>query len=167
MNFDRKPDHIEWYYGEIKPQISANIKIISGLPSVENIRNNSIIIIDDLFVEASKSDNITNLFTRVSHHRNCFIIFITQNIYHQSSHNRTRNLNTQYLVLFKNPRDKLQIQTLKRQMCIPHLVEAFDYATTSSPFSYLFIDFRPETLEHLRVQTGILNGENHLVFINN
>jgi hypothetical protein len=52
-------------------------------------------------------------------------------------------------------------------MCLPHLQEAFNCATTSSPYSYLLIDFRPETPETLRVRTGILKGERYLVFINN
>lgn len=166
LHFSQIPQQINWHYGEIEPKLDmSGINLVKGLPDINDVKANSVIVIDDLFLEAAKNDSITNLFTRVSHHQNCFIIFITQNIFHQSSHNRTRNLNTQYLVLFKNPRDKLQITTLQRQMCMPHLLEAFQYATKSS-FSYLMIDFRPETPDDLRLRTGILKGEQYLVFIN-
>ena len=57
-----------------------------------------------------------NLFTKGSHHRNLSVIYIVQNLFHQGKGNRSISLNSHYLVLFKNPRDKLQILTLAKQM---------------------------------------------------
>ena len=39
-----------------------------------------------------------------------------QNLFHQGKGSRNISLNSHYLVLFKNPRDKLQILTLAKQM---------------------------------------------------
>ena len=72
--------------------------------------------------ESANDTSITNLFTIVAHHRNCFI---TQNMYHQSLQNKTRNLNVHYLVFFKNVRDTTVIQTLARQMNNKMLIEVF------------------------------------------
>ena len=69
------------------------------------------------------------------------------------------NLNSHYIVLFKNPRDAAQIQYLGRQM-YPNksgskfLAEAFKDAT-SRPYGYLLLDFKADTDEQLRVRTNI------------
>ena len=70
------------------------------------------------------------------------------------------NINTQYIVLFKNPRDALQVATLGRQMYPGYsnfLVEAFKDAT-ERPHGYLLIDLHPETLEKFRIRTNIFKA---------
>ena len=57
-----------------------------------------------------------DLFTKGSHHKNISVMFITQNIFHKSTHSRDISLNASYIVLFKNPRDRAQIQHLVRQI---------------------------------------------------
>jgi hypothetical protein len=59
---------------------------------------------------------LANFFTQGSHHRNLTVIYIVQDLFHQSRVMRTVSLNSHYLVLFKNPRDKLQIRNLVTQM---------------------------------------------------
>ena len=71
---------------------------------------------DDQMIEAGKDNRIVNLFTKGSHHRNLSVIYIVQNLFHQGKGNRSISLNSHYLVLFKNPRDKLQILTLAEQI---------------------------------------------------
>ena len=54
----------------------------------------------------------------------------------------TMSLNSQYLVLFNNPRDQKQVMVLARQMC-PSQSEMFLRTcrmATSKPFGYLLID---------------------------
>jgi len=43
---------------------------------------------------------------------------------------------------------------------------AFIDATAKGPYSYLLIDFRPETNDILRVRTGIFLGDEYIVYIN-
>ncbi len=67
------------------------------------------------------------------------------------------NLNTHYIVLFKNPRDVGQVATLARQMYpgkSKFVVEAFRDAT-DKPYGYLLIDLKPETDENYRLRTNI------------
>jgi len=100
---------------------------------------------------------VSKLFTRGSHHTNTSVIFITQNIFHPSKESRTIALNTQYLVLFKNVRDKSQIAYLARQMYpsrSKHMVEAYTDAT-NAPYSYLFVDLKPDADEKLRLKANI------------
>jgi hypothetical protein len=68
-----------------------------------------------------------------------------------------RNLNTHYIVLFKNPRDAVQVSTLARQMYpgkSKFVVEAYEDAT-KEPYGYLLIDLKPETDDSYRIRTRI------------
>ena len=44
------------------------------------------------------------------------VIYIVQNLFHQGKGNRSISLNSHYLVLFKNPYDKLHSLTVAKQM---------------------------------------------------
>ena len=72
------------------------------------------------------------MYTEGSHHCNLSVICLLQNLYHPRKENRTMNLNTQYIVLFKNPRDQQQVAHLARQMYPNNshsFLDAFRYAT--------------------------------------
>ena len=124
-----------------------------------------LLVLDDLMQECN--ENVSQIFTKGSHHKNISVICLTQNLFHASKHNRTMNLNCQYLVVFKNPRDKGQIMYLSRQMYpgkSQFLVEAFEDATTD-PYGYLFLDLKADTDEAHRVRTNIFPGETNYVYV--
>ena len=71
------------------------------------------------------------------------VILISQNLLPQGKDARTRSLNTHYYVVFKYQRDKLQFETLARQISptkSKSLIAAYEGAT-KLPHGYLFIDF--------------------------
>src|SRR5271156_2706958 len=164
--FDIAPTSVFWIYKTetaLHDAISQrNYNMIRGVPkNFDFIEANSIIVLDDLMLEAKKSEEVSNLFTQTAHHKPCFVIFVQQNLLYQSKESRTRHLNTQYLVLFKNPSDKLQIMHLQR-MSYPKsenfLVKAFEEATRE-PFSYLFVDQHQKTSDLIRLRCRILPHE--------
>ena len=112
---------IIWYYSQWQraytPQLLMmilTIKFIKGIP--ESLENESyldvnicnLIVINDQMIEARIDNRIVNLFTKGSHHRNLSVIYVVQNLFQQGKGNRSISLNSHSLVLFKNPRDKLQ-----------------------------------------------------------
>ncbi|XP_077148125.1 uncharacterized protein LOC143808871 [Ranitomeya variabilis] len=106
---------------------------------------------------ASENCEIEKAITKYVHHRNLSIFYLIQNIFCQGKKSRTINLNTKYMVLFNNPRDKLQILTLARQMYqgkTRFFLEAFEDATRE-PYGYLLVDLRANTPEDLRLRTGL------------
>ena len=114
-------------------------------------------------IDAGKDQRIVNLFTRGSHHRNLSVIYIVQNLFHQGKGSRSISLNSHYLVLFKNPRDKLQvlIMTLAKQM-YPGRTDFFlkQYeAAVRRPFGYLLIHLKTTTKDDCRLKTNVLPGE--------
>ena len=125
------------------------IEFVKGILESLNIRN----LIDQM-IEAGKDNRIVNLFTKRSHHRNLNFIYIVQNLFHQGKSNRSIGLNSHFLVLFKNPRDKLQMYPSETAWFIKEYEEA-----VRRPFGYLFVDIRPTTPDRCRMRTNVLPGE--------
>lgn len=128
-----------------------------------------VIIIDDLYQEANKEKDFNNLFTKIARHLGVTVIFITQNLFHQGGGHRTRNLNVQYLVIFKNPRDATIIDFLARQ-AYPNdrkfLIDSFQDAIRV-PHGYLFFDFTQQCPDDLRIRTDIFNEKGVTIYKQN
>ena len=76
------PERILYCYGIYQELFSKipGVEFHEGLPSLAEFDEGkpSLVIIDDLMHETN--DVVTKLFTRVSHHKNTSVIYITQNI---------------------------------------------------------------------------------------
>ena len=171
------PTKIYYYYSiwqdkftKMKDKLS-NIHFYEGLTNFQQVNrlDNNLIIIDDLMKEASDNNEILDMFTKGSHHSNCSIIVLTQNIFNKGKHSRTMSLNSHYIVLFKNPRDATQISFLSRQMYPKNskfLEEAYHDAT-NEPYGYLLIDLKQATPNEFRVQSNIFSKERHYFYLKN
>ena len=167
------PDNIVWLYAEDQPlyQSMKNVEFIQGIPEDLETRfqrrYNNVLILDDLMTQCHSDERLTRLFSVGSHHKNLSIIFIIHNLFHYGKEMRTVSLNSHYIILFKNPRDRLQISTLARQMYpgqSQFLIEAFQDATKEA-YGYLVIDLKPTTADKLRIRTGILPSDRQLVYV--
>ena len=101
------------------------------------------------------------LITRGSYHRNLSVMYRVQNLFHQEKGSRSINLNSHYLVLFKNPRDILQILTLAKQMYpgqTDFFINQYEEAVRR-PFGYLLVDLKTTTQDNCRLRTIVLRGE--------
>src|SRR3981189_446463 len=119
--FRSPPERVYWFYGQATDDMKTRGYILKeGLPdSFTDIPPNSVIVLVDLMNEAKDHPGVTNIFTKLVHHNNLFVINITQNFFLNSKETRTCRLNTQYIVLFKNPSDATQVHVIGRQM-YPH-----------------------------------------------
>jgi len=165
------PQKIIWCYS-IYQRLFSDIKDVEfreGLPNNAEFDGSErvLLIIDDLMRELSSSTTAVDIFTRLSHHMNLSVIYLSQNMFYKGSQNRTISLNVQYFVLFKNPRDGQQIAILARQMFPTmwrYVVEAFSDAT-NEPYSYLLIDLKPNTDDKLRVRSQIFPQETNYIYL--
>ena len=163
------PQRIIYCYGEYQSVFSKypHITFNEGLPDLSEFdgKHRTLLVIDDLMREAG--DSVEKIFTKMSHHRNISVIFLTQNLFFQSKNFRTMSINTKYLIVFMNPRDATQIATLGQQM-YPNdrkfLVDAFKQATEDA-HGYLLIDLHQETLQKYRIRSHIFNEDYQYVYV--
>lgn len=170
--FHNRINKIYWLLGTEEGehgQTRAIMKKLNNVKFIQGFSNNwqslaksgDALVIDDLFHEANKEKNFINLFTKIARHRHVFVIFITQNLFHQGGNHRTRNLNVHYLVIFKNPRDRTVIDYLARQVYPQnrkYLMDVFEDVTKDSPHSYLFFDFTQNCPDEIRVRSDIFHS---------
>ena len=147
----------------------ATIEFIEGMPdfSFFDSSKKTLLILDDLMTECGKSPKIMEIFTIDSHHQNLTIIFVTHNLFAQEKYSRTISLNCQYVILTNNPREKLQIISLAKQMFPGHpkfFAESFNDAVVSKEYGYLILDCTQSTKEENRVQTGIFENEERYIY---
>ena len=166
---DPKPERIVWCYGGGWQETFANFPNVEFVSGLNFTRANSnqplLLIIDDLMCETD--ENVTKMFTKGCHHQNMSVIYIVQNLFHKGKEHRTISLNSNYLVMFKNPRDVSQITHLAKQIAPGNtraVHDAFKDAT-SSPFGYLFLDFKATTPEELRLRTNIFPDQTQIVYL--
>ena len=163
------PERILWCYGVYQTFFNdvKNVEFHEGLPNLEVFdgRQRTLLILDDLMHETD--DRVSQIFTRVSHHKNLSVLYLTQNLFYGSKQNRTMSLNSHYLVLFKNARDATQISHLAGQMYpgkSKFMIESYRDAT-SNPFSYLLADLKPDTEDRFRLRSNIFPGETPYVYL--
>ena len=160
--FNRTPNRVIWCFGIYQHDLNTMLQrkgyvLHSGIVNVSEIQPHDIIVLDDLLNESKNSNEVTAMFTRAAHHKPCFIIFIMQNLFPPGKEARTRSLNTHFYVIFKNPRDKSQIEFLSRQVSPRNstaIVQIFESAT-EKPHSYLFIDFTQECPDEYRFRSNL------------
>ena len=154
-------------FDNLKNQIPS-IQFYEGIIDLDTLDINftNIIVFDDLMTECLKNESVMNLFTVGSHHYNIGVFFITQNIFSKGKFARDISLNTNYMIIFHNPRDQQQFQILARQMYpqnSKYLQESFEDATKKS-YGYLFLDLKQITEMKNRIQTGILPDELRIIY---
>ena len=119
----------------------------------------TVVVFDDLLQEGSDNSQVCSLFTR-GRHLNFSVIFLSQNLYHQGKHSRDISLNTDYLILYKNPRDATQIRTLGQQMYpqSKHFLSwAYNDAVNKEQYGHLVLDLKPYTDNSMRVLAKIFD----------
>jgi hypothetical protein len=78
---------------------------------------------------------------------------------------RNISLNMSYLILFDNPRDRQQIRVLGQQMFPKRTVGFMEiFVDAIKANRYIFFDFKLDTQERMRIQSGIIPGEERLIY---
>ena len=171
------PERIYYVYGEWSPAFE-NIKcegihfrkgLDESLISADNLEGKRTLLILDDLQDTIDPNLISALFCRISHHRHVSVCFLVQNLYYRGLKTmREVNLNTQYLILFKQVRDKASVSHLARQMyptSYKYAIQAYE-DSTSQPHSYLLLDCKQGTPDHIRLRSFIFPGEQTVCYLN-
>ena len=141
------------------------VEFTKEVPSDLDGSCHSLVILDDLVCDQHALQEAVSLFVRGSHHLNCSVFFLTQNLFACSPHFRTISLNATHFVLFKTIRGFHQIELLGRQIFgsgNKEFIKTYKDATRE-PYSYLLLDLTPE--QEYRLRTNIFPSDEEIVYI--
>lgn len=164
--FDPPVENYIWCYSEYQDWyegVSHKIRFHKGMIDIDTVPPRTFLIIDDMTDEPIDSA----IATKISHHRIISVAYLTQNLFHKGKSHRDLSLNSSYICLTKNPRDKQQASILGRQL-FPGTGDFFTKAfqdATCAPYGYLFICLTQTTPEELRLVSHIFPGEKLAVYI--
>ena len=142
-------------YQIIKEVAPCPVFMIKGLPDDFKTPPNSLLIIDDL--QGLVADVVSAWFTKNSHHFQTSVIYLVQNLFGKDAYHRTISLNSNYIVVFRNPRDKSQIMHLAKQ-AFPgnsHIMVSAYLDATKQPHGYLLADFKQTTSDLYRLRNSV------------
>ena len=161
--FQPKFDKIYFFNRHCQPLYNVMQKEIKYLELVQGVnfkifdslKNNGtkyLLIFDDSCEEIFNSKAFVDLAT-AGRHQVLSTIYIKHNLFHQSKLGRDVELQNTHIVLFKSPRDVMQVITLGAQLGLGSELVDWYRDSTSVPFGHLLIDLSPRTDNRLRFCT--------------
>ena len=164
-----KRTRIAWYYNQWQPRYKAlqsalgdAIHFTQGIPNLSddlheiNPKWNNILVFDDLMAQATDSSVLSTLFTQ-GRHRNASVILLLQNMFPKGKFNTDISRNAQYLVLFRSPSDRKQIDMIAERIFAkdrPNFMSVYG-KVTAKPYGYVLIDNQPKTNSENQVVSDV------------
>ena len=135
-----------------------NLEFVQGLnfEFIDSLKNNGtkyLLIYDDSCEKIRNSKAFVGIAT-TGRHRGLSIIYIKHNVFHQSKLGRDVELQNTHIVLFKSPRDVMQVTTLGTQLGLGSELVDWYRDATSVLFRHLLIELSPRTDDKLRYRTN-------------
>ena len=119
-----------------------------GIDSLKNNGTKYLLICDDSCEEICNSKSFVDIATG-GKHRGLSTIFIKHNLFHQSKLGRDVELQNTHIVLFKSPRDVMQVTTFSTQLGLGSELVDWYRDATSVPSGHLLIDLSPRIDDRL------------------
>ena len=126
-----------------------NLEFVQGLnfEFIDSLKNNGtkyLLVFDDSCEEICNSEAFVDIAT-AGRHRGLGTIYIKHNLLHQSKLGRNVELQNKHIVLFKSPRDVMQVSTLSAQLGLGSELVDWYRDATSVLYGHLLIDLLPRT----------------------
>ena len=121
-----------------------------------------------LMNQAVNSSILSRLFTQ-GRHRNASVILLMQNMFPKGKYNTDISRNAQYLVLFRSPSDRKQVNIIAERIFAkdrPKFMQVYSKAT-QAPYGYVLIDNQPCTAPEYQVVTDVFGTcQRHPILVN-
>ena len=111
------------------------------------------LLFDDSCEEILNSKAFVDIAT-AGRHRGLSTVYIKHNLFHQSKLGRDVELQNTHIVLFKPPRDVMQVTTLSTQLGLGSKLIDWYRDATSVPFGHLLTELSPRADNRLRYPTN-------------
>ena len=126
-------------------------------------KSNKLLVIFDDLIHSDLLKDIAKLFTIDGRHMKMSLVFLTQRLFVQNEFYKQISRNSDYFVLFRNPRNQAEIRDLARQVTPNDLALSTLYElATIKPYSYLFLNFTQEAKEDYKYLTRLFEQPNIL-----
>ena len=155
INQDKNENHFFKF-----ASIPTTVEEIKDILEMTPKKAPKLVVFDDYLDEVGPV--LKHFFTVLTHHYHCFTIFLCQNLFNAKNELRTLSINTQYMVLFNNPRDQSSISQLSKQVFPGKtflLNEVYGLATNNRPYGYLLLDFHQRQNNLVRIRSHIFPHE--------
>ena len=135
-----------------------NLEFVRGVNCefIDSLKNNGtkyLLIFDKSCEDICSSMAFVHIAT-AERCRGLSTIYIKHNLFRQSKLGRDVVLQNTHIVLFKSPRDLMQVTTLSTQLGLGSQLVDWYRDATSVPLGHLLIDFSPRTDDRLRYCTN-------------
>ena len=122
----------------------------------------ALVIFDDM-LNSENLKAVAQLFTVFGRHLNLCLAFLTQRLFNNNEFFRQISQNSDYITVFKNPRNSREIRTLASQIT-PKTLELLTIyqKATKDPYSYVLINLTQEGLPQLKYISNVF-AKNHVV----
>lgn len=167
----RPPNKVIYFYKEWQDKFS-HMETELGVTFVEDsdmiierikeFDNSAFVIFDDM-LNSDNLKSVAQLFTVHGRHLNLCLAFLTQRLFNNNEYFRQISQNSDYMCIFKNPRNSMEIRTLANQIT-PKTLELLDIyrKATKQPYSYILINLTQEGLPQLKYINNLFSNK-HVV----
>ena len=160
------PKLIIYYFKEWQPKFSdlaetLNIQFLEDsdkiIDHLSQLSTSALVIFDDM-MNSQNLKTVAQLFTVHGRHLDLSLAFLSQRLFKNDEFFRQISQNSDYMIIFKNPRNTREIRTLAGQITSRslELVNIYNHATRD-PYSYLFINLTQEVIPQLQYLTQIFS----------
>ena len=152
-------------YTTLNSALGDGIQFSQGLPDLsEELREvspkfNNLLVFDDLMSQATDSPVLSKFFTQ-GRHRNASTILLLQKMLPKGKFNTDISRNAQYMVLFRNPSDRKQIDIMAVRIFAkdrPHFMKVYQHVT-AKPYGYVLVDNQPKTTADKQVVSDVFGN---------
>ena len=165
-------------YEEMEASVWPRIEFVKGLVEaplekiMADVTTNPpriLCVFDDLMDSLRDSAVVAKLHTQGCHHRNVSTITVLQNLYVKGKEMRNISLNSKYMGLFSQNRDKSQCFVIGRQVMpgrgnLFREIYADAVENEGDNYGHLFLDFSPDCPEQIRFRTRMLDPRGQTVY---
>ena len=158
--FEVRPSKIVYCYGSWQPTFELlkkyGVEFHEGVPDEEflkkkfgKVAEGGLLIMDDLMADGGDDKTVVKIFTQHSHHMNFVAFYLCQDLFPSGKYSRTISRNSQYIIVFKNPRDMTSIRNIMLQMYPAEwkqVLNTYNNATERM-YGYFVFDLHPRTTD--------------------
>ncbi len=130
------------------------------IEQIKDIDSSAFVIFDDM-LNSSNLKAVAQLYTVYGRHLNLSLAFLTQRLFNNNEFFRQISQNADYMGIFKNPRNSMEIRNLATQIT-PKSLELLDIykKATQKPYSYIFLNLTQECIPQLKYISDIFANDN-------